>query len=51
MSVIKYVADIPTIICNKRQAFQAVKTQPICVAEADHGYYLDKIEHRDHLEY
>ena len=51
MSIINNAADIPRIICNKKQVRQAVQRQPICIADADHDYILDKIERRDNIEY
>ena len=51
MSVIKNVADITSIICNKKQSCQAVQKQLIFIADTDHDYIIDKIEHYDHIDY
>ena len=51
MSAIKNVADIPGIICNKKQALEDVQIQPICISDTDHDYILDKIECRYIIEY
>ena len=51
MSLIKDVEDIPRIICNKKQASQAVKGHPIFIPDADHDYISDEIEPRDHIAY
>ena len=49
--VIKYVADIRRIICNKKQAEKNLQQQPICIYDAYHDYILDEIMRRDHIEY
>ena len=41
---IKYFADTPIILCNKKQARKAVQIHPIFISDADHDYILDEIE-------
>ena len=47
MSTIKYVADTPISLRNKKQARKNVKRHPMCISDADHDYILDEIERRD----
>ena len=51
VSDIKNVAVINIIICNKKQARQAVHRQPIFISDSEHDYILEKIERRDYIEY
>ena len=51
MSDIKHIVDIPRSICNKKQARQAVQSQPICIVDGYHEYIIDEIECSDHIEY
>ena len=51
VSTIKYDADIPISLWNKKQAQKSVQRHPICISDADHDYNLDEIEHRDQIDY
>ena len=51
MSTVKYVADIPRSIRNKKQARQAVWRQLICIPDADHDCIIDEIERRGHIDH
>ena len=37
---IKYVAEIPKIICYLKKAFRAIQRQPIFISDPDHEYIL-----------
>ena len=47
---VKYVHDIPKIICNRNNAKQDLQKHPICLTDSDHDYILEAIEHRDKIE-
>ena len=49
--VIKYVADIPLSICNKKQSHQYIQLQNIYIDDADNYYILDEITSHDNIEY
>ena len=51
VSTIKDVSYIPRILCNKKQARKSVQRHTICISDAYHGYILDEIERRYHIEY
>ena len=51
MSVIKYVSDIPSIICIKKQARQYVQRHSTFISDAYHDYILDEIERSYHIGY
>ena len=51
MNVIKNVLEISRIICNKKQAQQAVYRQPIYIANVDHDYIIDKIGRHNHIKH
>ena len=46
VSDIKHIVDIPRSICNKKQARQAVQSQPIFIVDGYHYYILDEIDIR-----
>ena len=50
LSVINNGADIPKSTRYKK-LHQDVQRQPICIADTDHEYIIDKIEICDHIEY
>ena len=49
--VVKYVHDLPIIICNRNQARRYLNRNIICFADSDHDYILDKIVRREKFEY
>ena len=44
-------AEIPRIMCNKKQARQAVKRQKKYIVYADHDYIVYEIARCYHIEY
>ena len=50
VATVKYVHDIPKIICNRNIAKQALWKHPICLTDYDHDYILEEIEHREKIE-
>ena len=51
MSFMNNVADIPSSLCNKKEARQAVQRQHICITDAYHYYIIDTIYRCDNIEY
>ena len=40
---------IPTIVCYRTQAKEAISRQPICLTDADYDYILEEIGRREKL--
>ena len=47
---VKYVHDIPKIVCNRNNSKQALQKHPICLTDCDNDYILGEIEHRDKID-
>ena len=47
---VKCVHRIPTSICNRNNAKQALQKYPYCLTESDHDCILEEIERRDKIE-
>ena len=43
--------SIPTSLCSRTQARQAISRQPICLTNADYDYILKEICRRDKIEF
>ena len=49
--VVKYVHGIPRSVCNRNQTKQASQRHPIYLTDPDHDYILDKVEHKEKIDY